>query len=362
MSAVDKVTPPPGGLRVPAELLQRQMLAILTAWGMPPARARTAADVLLYADLHGIDSHGLSMLPVYDGYRRRGEIRLDAPEPTIQDCGPAAVLLDAHHALGHAPGVMAMECAMARAGSVGVGLALVRASAHFGAAGFYTRLAAEHGMLGFACTTSPSPRTAPTLGAAAVLGTNPLAFAAPGRAGTGFALDMATTTVAFGKIRNAASEGRTLPPGWGTDRHGRPSLDPREVMEHGFLTPLGGTAEGSSHKGYGLAVMVDILAGALSGAMPRAGQGPERNSGHFFLAIDPGIFGPREAFGEAVEGLCARLRATTPADPGTPVLVAGDPERAEAERRRAGGIPVGAGLMRQVRALADEAGAGWHLG
>jgi LDH2 family malate/lactate/ureidoglycolate dehydrogenase len=353
-------------MQIEAGRLGAQIRHILEAWAMPPERAALTAEVLLYADLHGIDSHGISMIPVYEGYRDRGEVRMDAPPPVVTECSPAAALLDAQTALGHAPAVQAMKIAIGKARAIGIGTVAVRNSAHFGAAGYYSRLAAEQGMIGIACTTSPSHRTTPTFGAAPMLGTNPYAFAAPGAEGIAFALDMATTTVAFGKIRNALNEGRRLPSGWGTDAQGRPSDDPREVIERGFLTPLGGTAEGSSYKGYGLAMMVDILAGGLSGTLDgsgRAGREPQgpRNSGHFVLALDPGIFRDRAAFGADVEAYCDRLRATPRADAAQPVLVAGDPERSASARRGIEGIPVGAGLLAQLRQTAGRCGAAWLL-
>ena len=348
--------------------LRTQIQHILAAWAMPPGRAAITADVLLYADLHGIDSHGVSMIPVYDAYRGRGEVRMDAPEPAVTECGPAAALMDAQATLGHAPAAQAMGIAIEKARRIGIGVVAVRNSAHFGAAGYYARLAAAEGMIGIACTTSPSLRTTPTFGAAPMLGTNPYAFAAPGAEGIAFALDMATTTVAFGKIRNARNEGQRLPPGWGTDARGQPSDDPNEVIEHGFLTPLGGTPQGSSYKGYGLAMMVDILAGGLSGTLgaaeAEAGRQPQgaRNSGHFVLALDPALFRDRAAFGGDIDAYCARLRATPPADPTQPVLVAGDPERAAAARRSLDGIPVGPGLLAQLRQVAARAGTPWLRG
>jgi LDH2 family malate/lactate/ureidoglycolate dehydrogenase len=355
-------------MAIEPDRLHTQTRHILEGWAMPPGRATVTADVLLYADLHGIDSHGVSMIPVYEAYRDRGEVRMDAPEPVVTDCGPAAALMDAQATLGHAPAAQAMGIALRKARQIGIGVVAVRNSAHFGAAGYYARLAAAEGMVGIACTTSPSLRTTPTFGAAPMLGTNPYAFAAPGTDGIAFALDMATTTVAFGKIRNARNEGQRLPPGWGTDARGQPSGDPNEVIERGFLTPLGGTPEGSSYKGYGLAMMVDILAGGLSGTLGMAGADTAsqlsgaRNSGHFVLALDPGLFRDRAAFGGDIDAYCARLRSTPPADPAQPVLVAGDLERAAATRRSVEGIPVGAGLLAQLRQVAARAGTPWLLG
>jgi LDH2 family malate/lactate/ureidoglycolate dehydrogenase len=359
--------PDEGRMPIESCRLRLQIQHILEAWAMPPARAAITADVLLYADLHGIDSHGVSMIPVYEAYRDHGEVRMDAPNPVVSECGPAAALMDAQATLGHGPAAQAMGIAIEKARRIGIGVVAVRNSAHFGAAGYYSRLAAAQGMVGIACTTSPSLRTTPTFGAAPMLGTNPYAFAAPGADGIAFALDMATTTVALGKIRNAQTEGRRLPPGWGTDAHGRPCDDPTEVIERGFLTPLGGTPEGSSYKGYGLAMMVDILAGGLGGTLGTTerdtGREPQgqRNSGHFVLALDPGLFRDRAAFGADVDAYCTRLRSTPPADPTQPVLVAGDPERDAAARRSVEGIPVGPGLHRKLRQVASRAGAPWLL-
>jgi LDH2 family malate/lactate/ureidoglycolate dehydrogenase len=207
---------------------------------------------------------------------------------------------------------------------------------------------------------------APTFGAQARLGTDPIAFAAPGRPGEPFLLDMATTTVAAGKIRNRANENLPTPPGWLVTADGRPSTDPREVSKGGFMTPLGGTPEGSSHKGYGLSAMVNILSSALSGATLITDPMHTKRSGtmdigHFLLALDPGLFRDPAEFRADVAALCDALRTTNPADPNRPVLVAGDPERRIAEQRRQIGIPVGANLLAKVREIALASGADWIM-
>jgi LDH2 family malate/lactate/ureidoglycolate dehydrogenase len=344
-----------------------QIEAILRAWGMPAGHAAATAEVLAWADLHGIDSHGISMLPAYDIHRRAGRLNLSANPRIVQE-SPVSALVDGQGGLGHVPGRFAMETAIGKARQAGMAAVAVRNSGHFGAVGFYTKMAADAGLIGMATTSAAGIFVAPAGGTRARLGTDPLSFAAPGTDGRPFLLDMATSTVAFGRVRNKANENQPAPPGWVLDREGRPSTDPLDVVERGgSLTPLGGSREGASHKGYGLAVMVGILSSCLSGATlvtdPQHTKKPQGlDIGHFFLALDPGLFRDPGDFRADVTTFCDSLRATRPADPAQPVLVAGDPERAVAERRGREGIPVGAGLLRKVRAIAEEAGAPWLLG
>ena len=351
----------------PLGMHQAQIEAILAAWGMPAARAAQTAEVLAWADLHGIDSHGMSMLTMYDDWHRRGLVRMDA-EPVVERDSPVSALVDGGGGLGHVPGRFAMGLAIGKAKKIGMAAVSVRHSAHYGACGFYARMAAEAGLIGITTTTTSGPRVAPTGGAEAMLGTDPWCFAAPGADGTPFLLDMATTTVAFGKVRNKANEKLPCPPGWVLTADGSDSTDPLDVAERGgFLTPLGGTRAGSSHKGYGLGAMVNILSACLSGTSvttdPLHTKGPlGMNLGQFYLALDPGLFRDPAEFRADVAAFCESLRATRPADPATPVQVAGDPERAVAVRRAESGIPVAPGLLARIRDLADKAGAPWLLG
>ena len=199
------------------------------------------------------------------------------------------------------------------------------------------------------------------------LGTDPWSFAAPSADGIPFLLDMATTTVAAGRIRNKANEKLPTPDGWVLDSEGRPSNDPLVAKEKGgFLTSLGGSPENSSYKGYGLSAMVNILGSCLSGATlitdPEHCKKPQgMDIGHFFMAIDPTIFRDREEFEKDVAQFCGDLRATTPIDPAKPVMVAGDPQWEYARKRMADGIPVGPGLLQQVRQIAQASAAPWLL-
>jgi LDH2 family malate/lactate/ureidoglycolate dehydrogenase len=342
---------------------RRQLELILRAWGMDGATAADTAEIMSWADLHGIDTHGISMIPPYDERRRTGKIDMTAA-PSVSRHTPVSALVDGAGGLGHPAARLAMATAVDKARASGVGIVPVRNSAHFGACGFYALMAVEAGFIGMVTTSAAGIQVAPTHGAQARLGTDPIAFGAPGKPGEPFLLDMATTTVAAGKIRNKANEKLPTPPGWLVTAEGRPSTDPLEVSKGGFMTPLGGTPEGSSHKGYGLAAMVNILSSALPGAFmvtdpTRAASGGM--IGHFMMAIDPGLFRDAADFRADVAAFCDALRATTPADPAKPVQVAGDPERKIAAQRRETGIPVAPGLLAKVRDVARHSNAEWIL-
>ena len=351
---------------VPYEVHRRQLEAFLTGFGMPADNATSTAEIMAWADLHGIDSHGISMIPSYGDRAADGKMRMQAVPRIVRET-PVSALIDGDGGLGHVTSRLAMNTAIAKAKTIGVGISAVRNSSHFGACGFYAKMAADAGLIGMVTTSASGIQVAPTGGAAARLGTDPIAFAAPGRDGEPFLLDMATTTVAAGRIRNKANEGVPCPPGWVQTKDGKPSTDPLEAREKGgFLTSLGGTPEGSSYKGYGLAGMVNILSSALSGATmitdPMHTKQPgTMGIGHFFLAIDPGLFRAADDFRADVISFTDTLRGTKPIDPNHPVMVAGDPERRNAARRLQSGIPVGAGLLAQLKKLAATRGIPWML-
>ena len=361
--------------RVPAALWHEQVAALLLAFGMREADAAGTADVLLAADLMGVDSHGASMLPLYAGQFAAGSA---VPRPDIrvvQDAG-ALGLIDAGGGLGHVPGTLAADMAAERAGRHGIAAVAVRNSNHYGAAGVFARRIAEQGLIGVSTSSVWTAAIVPTGGTRPRLGTNPFAFAAPTatrteaglEAGRPFLLDMATSTEAIGKLRLAERAGRPIPEGWALTPEGAPETDPARALAQveRLLTPVGG------HKGYGLAVMVEVLSSTLSGALqcPLRGEagdvgdaGVANDVGHFMLALDPGVLrGSREAFAEDLGRMVRALRETPPADPADPVLVAGDPEHACEADRRANGIPLPDPLAAQLRALAEEAGAPFVLG
>ena len=343
-----------------------QIEAILCSWGMDKANAELTAEVMAWADLHGIDSHGISMITVYHERWQRGRLDITA-QPTIIKETPVSALINGNAGLGHPTSRFAMNTAIVKAKEVGMAISSVRNSAHFGACGFYAKMAADAGLIGMVTTSASNRQVAPAGGKEARFGTDPLAFGAPGRDGAPFLLDMATTTTAAGRIRNKDNEGLPTPPGWLVTKEGLPSTDPLEAREKGgFLTSLGATLEGGSYKGYGLAAMVNILSACLSGSTPITSpmhlkQPFGMDIGHFFMAIDPGLIRDPVEFRAEVISFCDALRSAKPVDPTKPVMVAGDPEWHCAAQRSVSGIPIGKGLLEKLRAIAAEHNAPWML-
>jgi len=349
-------------MNVPAAKLSSQLSAIFRAWGMSEPALEACVRLMLGADLRGVDSHGVMMLPLYDELRREGRLNM-TPEVKVVRESPVTALVDGDGGLGHYPADVAMKLAIDKARRMGLAAVGVRHSNHFGAAGLYALRAAECGLLGAAMTNVWNLAIVPTRAAEAMFGTNPIAFAAPAGRNPAFCLDMATSTVAIGKLKLAALHGKPLPSGWALDAGGAITTDPKTALDARMLTPLGGTAELSSHKGYGLAAMVEILCAMLTGAWfaptrDRRHPGEAHfNIGHFFLAVDPTAFRTNGEFEDDLDDMLDALRAAKPADPAQPVLVHGDPERAQMERRGRDGIPLPEALARQIRGIAAACGA-----
>jgi LDH2 family malate/lactate/ureidoglycolate dehydrogenase len=348
---------------VPVSLatLRRQVDAILTTWGMPERARATTLDHLLYADLHGIDSHGCAMLRSYQRDRASGAWRADATTSVVHESGGTA-LIDGGGGLGHVPADTAMRLAMAKAAEHGVAAVAVRNSGHFGAAGSYAALAAREGMIGIATTGTRVPSLVPTAARDAALGTNPIAFAAPISGQNPFLLDMATSTAPLGRLGLAAHRGHRIPRGWALDPAGRTETNARRAIDARRLTPLGGSLLHGSHKGYGLATMVEILSAVLPGtfrANPVDGDVP--TVGHFFLCLDPRRFRGADAFASDLGALAGRLRELPPVVSDVPVQVAGDPEHATATRRTRDGIPLARSVVEDIRHVARAAGAPFLL-
>lgn len=352
-----------------AGTVRQQILAVLSAWGMAPERAHITAEVMVDTDLAGIDSHGISMLPMYQRLIDAGKLDTRA-EAVIKREGPSTAVVDGGHNLGHSAMVTAMRLAVSKARETGVGVVTVRRSHHFGAAGYYARIAAESGQIGLVTSTTPTKTVVPTRGSRPVLGTNPLAFAAPSaNEAEPFLLDMSTSTVAMNKVKVYDYLEKPLPAGWVLDGAGQPVTDSHagysqlRDQKEGGLSPLGGTEQLSSHKGYGLALMVQILAGALAGATfaPLREPSDPNDIGHFCLVIDPAFFGDAEQFAASVSQIVDLLRAEPPAAPDRPVLVPGDIERTVRTERLAAGIPLSGGLVSHIRDICDQNEAPFHL-
>ncbi len=321
---------------------------LLVGAGLRADAAELVADTLIAAEARGIKSHGVVRLPIYVQRLERGLVARD-PRPTIVRRGGAVAVIDAHHAPGQVAAVYATDLAIALAREHGVGLAVVKRSSHYGAAAYYVQRAAREGMVALT-VSNVEPDVVPYGGSVAALGTNPLAFAAPAPDGEdGVVLDMATSHVAMGKVLNARTTSAPLGTGWAVDAEGRPTTDPHLARS---AVPLGGA------KGYGLALMIELLAGALSGAGTTHGVhrmyddwDEPQDVGHFFLVIDPEATVGRDAFTTAAHGVVTSLRATPPAPGVDRVRVPGDIE-AEHERRHAeAGIDLPDHLVADLEAL-----------
>jgi LDH2 family malate/lactate/ureidoglycolate dehydrogenase len=268
---------------------------------------------------------------------------------------------------------MGMRLAIDKALSAGVGIVSVYNSSHFGAAGYYAAMASQRGLLGLVtCTTRGNP-VLPTRSAVPVLGTNPIAFAAPARRNRHFLLDMSTSTVAQNKVKVYDLQGRPIPPGWVLDEDGNAVTDSALAMDlltvqfTGGITALGGTAEMSSHKGYGLSVMVQILSATLAGGSftpirrRTQGRGNPDNIGHFLMALDPTVFREEGEFEDDLDEVIDVLHGAPPVREDEPVLVAGEPEALFREERLRSGIPVPAALADKIRAICERSGATYLL-
>ncbi|GFO11269.1 delta(1)-pyrroline-2-carboxylate reductase [Plakobranchus ocellatus] len=275
-------------------------------------------------------------------------------EPEILKQTPATALVHGNNCVGPVVGKFCMDLAIEKAKNVGIGWVCVKASNHFGIAGWYSIRAMEQGLIGMAfCNTSPF--MIPTRSKTRTLGTNPISVAAKGNNGEEFVLDMATTAVAQGKVEIKNLLGKKVPQGWTVDGHGKPCTDPQEVLDHGGLHPLGGPEETSGYKGYGLGFMVELFCGILSGS--RFGQNirtwscheAEADLGQCFAAIDPSVFAP--GFEGRLSDLIHQCKDQEPVEGETEILVPGDPEKNHIELcTRLGGIPY---HSKQI-AFADE--------
>jgi ureidoglycolate dehydrogenase (NAD+) len=328
---------------------------VLVAVGLDQRDAATVAGSLVAADLRGVATHGVLRLPVYVERMRRGLI---ATRPSIQvrRTGSATATVDGGNGPGQVVALRAMREAVALAEGAGVGLVSVHGSNHFGAAGWFALRAAEWGMIGLALTHAEAD-VVPFGGRRPALGTNPLAVAVPRGDGPPVLLDMATSGVAMGRVLLARKQGEPIPEDWAVDADGEPTTDPRQVRA---VRPMAGP------KGYGLAFVVEVLAGLLSGS--RSGTEVRRmyddfdepqGIGHFVGAIDPARFVPPEVFAGSVDRLAGQLKATPPAPGFDEVLLPGEPEeRAEARHRR-DGIPIPEELRRELVELGAEYGIEW---
>ncbi len=347
-----------------SEKLKAFAITVFEKMGCSPEHARLAGNVLLDADLRGIDSHGLARLSGYVRLWEAGRINT-SPRITVVHETPSTAVVDGDGGLGLIVAPFAMNVAIEKATQCGTGWVAVRHSNHFGIAAHHAMLALAHDMIGIAMTNA-SPLVAPTFSTERLLGTNPIAVAIPAGREQPFVLDMATTTAANGKLEILQRLGKNAPHGWIQTKDGKPSVNPFELKEGGALLPLGSDYEHGSHKGYGLGAMVDILSAVLSGAnygpwVPPfvAFLQPTSNPvgagiGHFLGAMRIDAFRPAEEFKHHMDNWLRRFRSAQPVAGKERVFVPGDPEAETSTRRLQQGIPVNPVVLNDLHELARK--------
>lgn len=340
--------------------------SILLAAGCPEKDARLAAEVLINADLRGVDSHGVARLIGYIRLIDKDRVNT-SPETRIIHETPSTAVMDGDAGLGLVVGPKAMNLAIDKAKKVGSGWVSVRNSNHFGIAGYHSMLALKDDCIGISMTNA-SPLVAPTFSKERLLGTNPIAVAIPADKEPPFVLDMATTTAANGKLEILQRKGAKAPTGWVQDENGAITTDSFGVKNGGALLPLGGDREHGSHKGYGLSSVVDIFSAVLSGAnygpwvppfvafMEPASDPVGKGIGHFFGAMRIDGFRPAGEFKSHMDNWIGRFRNAEPVMKGHDVLIPGDPERKLEQERRREGIPLLDPVVEDLKSLGERFG------
>src|SRR5437588_7593564 len=343
----------------PIERLREFCIRVFLHFGVPNSDADQAADVLACADLRGVDSHGVARMCSYCGMLSEGHIN---PKPKIKIVRSTAstATVDGDNGLGLVVGPQANRIAMDMAEKCGSGWVSVCNTNHFGIAGYYVLKALERNLIGWAMTNS-TKLVAPLWGAQRMLGTNPIAIGFPGKDEPAIVIDMATSAAAYGKIEIARRRGEPIPKGWAVDSEGRDTSDPNEMVNGGALLPLGSDRERGGHKGYGLAVMVDVLCGVLSGAnwgpftppFALRQEIPSRSVsngiGHFFGAMQIDGFIDRDSFKRQIDDYVRVFHATKPAPGRSGPLIPGDPEREAEKWRRENGVPLVLPVVEELR-------------
>jgi LDH2 family malate/lactate/ureidoglycolate dehydrogenase len=338
---------------------------ILQKVGVSAADAEIVADVLVTADLRGIASHGVSRLASHYVERiRAGALDPSSAAVTVRETD-ASLVVDARNGLGHPVAKRTMQAIVAKAESNGAAFGTVRNSNHFGIAGYYAMMALDADLIGFASTNS-TKFAAPTFGKETMLGTNPLAIAVPAEHEPPFVLDFATTTVPRGKIETYARDGKPLATGWATDADGIETVDAKVALS-GALLPLGGFGvDTGGHKGYGLALMVDIFCGVMAGGMfgtqlPRPGEHMPGAVSHFFAAFRVDGFRDVAEFKRDMDRELHDFKNSRKTPGYDRVYVAGEIEHETTLANRANGVPLHADVWRDLEGLAESLGVAFDI-
>ncbi len=358
--------------RISADSLRRFVEQVFVRLGYPREQATDAADVLMWASLRGVDTHGVRNLKSYYVDRTLEGVLRPQAEPRVEHQTPQTACLDGDSGLGLACACRAMRLAIDKSRSTGAGIVCVRNTHHLGPAGYFAHMAVEHGMLGV-CMTGHFFGKGHTIGIAPLgsflpmFSTNPLSFAAPCGRHPPFVLDMSTSVATINRVEMHAQEGRSIPAGWSCDASGNPITDPNAAR---IMLPLGGTAELGGYKGAGLAMMVSILSGVLSGAWapveptrvnatttaPPIDQYDQATMGHCFAAMRIDAFQSLDCFHSAMDAMIDALHTAPLAEPLGKVCYPGEIEFETAADRAKHGIPINERLFGELQTLAKPLG------
>lgn len=349
--------------RIPYEQTVRFCNKVFEGYGFSQEESRQITDVLLDADLSGIESHGIQRLIRYHKEVTEGFVKMDA-KPEIVKNTPLAATIEGNDAMGQTLSVRAMTMAIEKAKKYGVGMVAVRNSNHYGIAGYYTRMAAEQGLIGI-CMTNTEAIMVPTFGREAMLGTNPIAFSMPADP-VPFTFDAATTVVPRGKLEVYAKRDGVIRDGWALDEQGCPSTDAARVLGNiigktgGGILPLGGAGEETSgYKGYGFGMLCEICTGILSGGLTsnHVNRTPGRtNICHFFMAIDYSMFGEKEDLEKALSVYLEELRNSPKAEGADRIYTHGEKEFEMRQKVLEVGIPVNDKTYAEMQMIAQYTG------
>ena len=326
---------------------------VMMTTGLSGEDAEVFADSLVFADMRGVSSHGVTRLAIYLERILTGQVDAKA-EPEIVHERPAFLHIDGHNTMGAPLALWAMKQCVARAKTTGACFAAIKGGNHFGCAGYFTKYAAEQDMIGLAMADA-NAIVAPTGSRQPMLGTNPLSVSIPAYKKAPFLLDMATSVVANGKIKLALKEGHAIPEGWGMDENGTVTTDPGKVK---FLMPFGG------YKGYGVSMAIDILCSTLSGACNsrnggsfwKPGDGQVQNTGFFLGVWNPAVMIDPVDFEKGVSGYIDEMKAAALADGSDEVLVAGEPEQRKYEKALKEGILISDVVAEELRKVGEKTG------
>jgi len=341
------------------------MVQFFVKLGVPKDRAEITAEILQAADLRGVSSHGIIRLQTYYGSRlQKGLINPLADNEIIRE-SPASLAIDGKNGLGQIAGKDAMLRCIEKAKTSGVAMVTVRNSNHYGIAGYYAMMALEHDMIGISFTNA-QPLVAPTFGRKRLLGTNPIAVAAPALHEKPFVLDMATSIVPIGKVTVFDKAGESIPDGWAIDAEGKSTTNPQAVLNGGALFPLGGPEILRGYKGYGLALWVDIFSGVLSGAgfgrnVADPSKAANANVGHFFAAMRLDAFRDPEEFKQDLDNLFQQLKTAEKAIGHDRIYIHGEKEFELSERYHKEGIPLLEEVVKSLQQAGEQIGVRFDL-